>query len=976
MAVVMKELEMQANSSQESTFLRAFDPGPPTSCKLCLTEFNLIAIHKKLFHSGMKEKRCAFCAKQFISRSGLLNHLDVHSDGSDLFCCYCLDPQISDDALSEHVETHRELHVFLCYKCSKTFATKSGFSGHDCVPHLTISGTDLEHHSINSTTDLSTQPSEVLGEDGSDSVHRLVKIEQRHVRLSESTFSESLAPRVSDCKSPGEPLQNRDDGDADHMTNHCMLIDIKNEISHVKDEFDKDRNPVAELNSHSDQSGRTASFTVKFYEHEDPMVNKSKVGDQNGETVSVTVEFEMNHSPVDTALSPNHDAMADMIQDQTGVGLSDHHPIVAVTLGGVTNDGDTVGSPKMNPSYQGESGHNSTYFTPFSTNTNVDASDHCVITDPLSLSPDTAGVALDKPIHIKAEEFPETFDVTTPVILPETPPSSLSDPGGDSSIHALHPSAAIKQDPTNLCTLEDDVQNTYSLSPPPVTTLSAQSDPGGDSNNFVQCPSTAVNVGVTNPGTTEAELSQQAALPSATTPEKDVPEESHTNPRSLSKTSPCETPIRKYDRTLRSTRKRPLAATFDSVNDKQSTPPAVETHVNEPAELRLTGDSAAPTPPDSPSPPKKKRISFNEQIEYWNPTLRERVWLDLTDEFPEVREVPLLKVSSKKSKKKSKKKKKSSKSKHKKSSAIEEEESPGSDLSSPDKSVVGFPSYGLTTPTKPKEPLRPVLKPSPLPQVESPSPPPKPKPPSEPHVKKRGGRLPAQSDQLYEKFGSDFSYIKCLKVDGRFHCPDNDCCNNNDRGFATDKGLRNHIRQHHITAPTFDCSICNKSWTSAAKLRQHMSVHNSPDTHSCSICDKKFKTEQAVRYHKLLHSQPFQCYHCQKKFSRKVSIKTHLRWMKCECCEIEFRCAGLFSQHEDEVPHQYECTRCDKKCKRLQIFNWHVRNVHYNESTAIDGNWICHVCDRKYVTRQGALRHARTNHKTIVKTEIEPTENL
>ncbi|KAF6208884.1 hypothetical protein GE061_014626 [Apolygus lucorum] len=662
MAILMEELEMKVkNEALDSFVLRAFDPGPLQTCKLCSIEFSLIAIHKKVFHSDNKEIRCAFCAMLFVSRKDLLDHLDEHRDGSDQFCCYCLIGQSSDDALTEHVETHRELHIFLCYKCRRTFATKSGLSGHDCVPDLAISYTKLE---------VSENSSAVVGEGDVESVRRVVKIEQRQVRLSESTFSENRAPRV--LKSPGVPTQysNRIIKLGEHRstfsvtttsntnsigsngavislktqsredTNNCAVIDVKTGISPEKGDFFQDQNSIVEV-TRTDESRRSPSVAVEFQEHQDPVIDGRSEVDRIGGSDSVTVKFESD-SPIDIVLCSNHEAVMNENEDPLAVALAEEY---RSTAGGVSHGGSAATSADTSTSSQGEFGCNDG--SSFSTSMKVEAMDSCA--DTLSLSPGTT----DKKFHSKANAgLPGTSDITSPVALP-TPPSSQGDSGVDAYNLALQPPPVVEDLEKRI--LETDLPNT--------------------------------------------------SLPSTT--------------------SQIENSTGKLVRIVRS-RKRLHAATCDSVNEKMATPLEVQTHVEEPVEIRLAEESVAPTPPDSPPPSKKKRITFNETIEYWNPTLQERAWMELAEEFPEVREVPLLKVSSKKSKKKSKKKKKSSKSKK-----------------------------AQKSPVKTKLVLKPVLKPSPVPQVESPAP----KPLTEQNVKRRGGSIPAHSDQLYKKFGHGFRYL-------------------------------------------------------------------------------------------------------------------------------------------------------------------------------------------------------------------------
>merc|ERR1712136_478084 len=81
---------------------------------------------------------------------------------------------------------------------------------------------------------------------------------------------------------------------------------------------------------------------------------------------------------------------------------------------------------------------------------------------------------------------------------------------------------------------------------------------------------------------------------------------------------------------------------------------------------------------------------------------------------------------------------------------------------------------------------------------------------------------------------------------------------------------------------SFDCSHCDKTFTTNRKLKSHLydlfkrqRQVKSPIT--CNVCDKTFASSGSLSLHKRIHDdiRPYQCNVCQKSFRQKVALQRH-----------------------------------------------------------------------------------------------------
>eukprot|EP00090_Calanus_glacialis_P045399 TRINITY_DN8409_c0_g1_i1.p1 TRINITY_DN8409_c0_g1~~TRINITY_DN8409_c0_g1_i1.p1 ORF type:complete len:531 (-),score=145.31 TRINITY_DN8409_c0_g1_i1:76-1668(-) len=87
------------------------------------------------------------------------------------------------------------------------------------------------------------------------------------------------------------------------------------------------------------------------------------------------------------------------------------------------------------------------------------------------------------------------------------------------------------------------------------------------------------------------------------------------------------------------------------------------------------------------------------------------------------------------------------------------------------------------------------------------------------------------------------------------------------------------------TAANFPCSICDKSFPQAYRLKRHIrEVHDKEKMFKCEECNKKFfKSNSLVRHKIAVHDKirPFSCPNCDSRFKDRSALKYHTKKNVC-----------------------------------------------------------------------------------------------
>ncbi|KAG4070924.1 hypothetical protein HA402_001361 [Bradysia odoriphaga] len=198
-----------------------------------------------------------------------------------------------------------------------------------------------------------------------------------------------------------------------------------------------------------------------------------------------------------------------------------------------------------------------------------------------------------------------------------------------------------------------------------------------------------------------------------------------------------------------------------------------------------------------------------------------------------------------------------------------------------------------------------------------------------------------------------------INTDDKIKCQHESCA----MEFTTTAGMKRHYKQRHMKERLYSCKQCDEKFYRKFQLRVHMMKHTGVFPYYCPKCGKGSVNLKQHEHHLVGHKS-YECSICGEIVGKWSQLQVHRRdkhskKYQCDICQKLFSHRSNMDSHmkiHSENKNVFLCTvsGCDKFYFHTKNLRAHVRAKHDPDRT-----WECHLCHRNLSTKQKLILHVK-----------------